>query len=315
MLSYSEIHSDIMKVYCMPQKAASNSGSTGETSVTLDLQNSFEDDRPAAEPSSSQTQKPASGGRQIQSVNRALTILEVIASEQDGMTLSELAERAGLNASTCHHLIATLVARGYLVNLGRSRGYAVGQKINQLNTLAERESDPVELLKDDIRALSIRLGHGVQLAVLSETSLLTKLRFAPAKDDLKEPDDVAKMTALHATATGKAILAWIPDTELVRIISANGLTRYTDKTIVTLSGLVEELRSVRRRGFSVDNEELQKGVVCIGAALREVGGAVVASISTTVPAHQATEEYRAHLSKAIITAAHEYSNRLRKFRR
>lgn len=277
-------------------------------------QNSFDGRKAASDPPPGLAPAP-SGGRQIQSVNRALTILEVMAAEQDELTLSELAERAELNPSTCHHLIATLVARGYLVNLGRSRGYAVGQKISQLNTLAERETDPAELLKDDIRALSDRLGHGVQMGVLSETSLLTKLRFAPGKDKLREPDEVAKMTALHATATGKAILAWIPDTELVRIISANGLTRYTDQTIVTLSGLVEELRSVRRRGFSVDNEELQTGVVCIGAALREVGGAVVASISTTVAAQKATEEYRAHLSKTMITAAHEFSNRLRKYRR
>jgi len=282
--------------------------------VPQERQNSFDGRKAASDPPPGLAPAP-SGGRQIQSVNRALTILEVMAAEQDELTLSELAERAELNPSTCHHLIATLVARGYLVNLGRSRGYAVGQKISQLNTLAERETDPAELLKDDIRALSDRLGHGVQMGVLSETSLLTKLRFAPGKDKLREPDEVAKMTALHATATGKAILAWIPDTELVRIISANGLTRYTDQTIVTLSGLVEELRSVRRRGFSVDNEELQTGVVCIGAALREVGGAVVASISTTVAAQKATEEYRAHLSKTMITAAHEFSNRLRKYRR
>ncbi|MFV2035616.1 MAG: IclR family transcriptional regulator [Halocynthiibacter sp.] len=255
------------------------------------------------------------GGRLIQSVSRALTILEVLAAEREGLTLSELAERAGLNSSTCHHLVATLVARGYLTHLGRSRGYALGQKLHELNILAGREADPAEMLKDDLRKLGERLGHGVQLAVLSETSLLTKLRFSAPNEDLEQPDEVAKMTALHATATGKAILAWIPDTELVRIVSANGLDSYTARTITTLSGLVEELRLVRRRGYSVDVEEFQDGVVCIGAALREVGGAVVASISVTVAAEKATEECRAHLSKAIISAAHEFSIRLRKIQR
>jgi len=255
------------------------------------------------------------GGRLIQSVSRALTILEVLAAEREGLTLSALAERAGLNSSTCHHLVATLVARGYLTHLGRSHGYALGQKLHELNNLAGRETDPAEMLKGDLRKLGERLGHGVQLAVLSETSLLTKLRYSAPNEDLEQPDEITKMTALHATATGKAILAWIPDTELVRIISANGLDSYTARTITTLSGLVEELRLVRRRGYSVDDEELQEGVVCIGAALREVGGAVVASISVTVSAEKATGDYRAHLSKAIISAAHEFSNRLRKIQR
>ena len=173
---------------------------------------------------------PASN-RQIQSVVRALDILEVIAKESDGLALSELSSRVGLNTSTCHHLISTLVARGYVLHLGRSRGYALGSKVHELVDLALGESDPSELLKDDLRLLGSQIGHGVQLAVLAETSLLTKLRFpAPDSDAAAlEPDELLKLRALHATATGKAIMAWLPEIELVRVISANGLTRYTGR--------------------------------------------------------------------------------------
>ncbi|WP_114285459.1 IclR family transcriptional regulator [Candidatus Halocynthiibacter alkanivorans] len=252
------------------------------------------------------------GARHIQSVGRALDILEALAIERDGLTLSELAGRVALNPSTCHHLIATLVSRGYLVHLGRSRGYALAQKLHELVRLADQEADPAELLKHDLRKLGERLGHGVQLAVLSETSLLTKLRYPGPDQSLNEPDEITKMTALHATATGKAILAWIPDTELVRIISSNGLNAYTDNTITSLSGLVEELRLVRRRGYAIDNEEMKDGLICMGVALREVGGAVIASFSVTFPAELATEEYRSNLSRSLITASHDFSNTLLK---
>lgn len=257
------------------------------------------------------------GTRHIQSVVRALDILEVLAGERDGLVLSELSGRVGLNSSTCHHLISTLVARGYVLHLGRSRGYALGAKVHELVDLAAGESDPSELLKDDLRLLGSQIGHGVQLAVLAETALLTKLR-VPAPDQdaaAMEPDELTKMHALHATATGKAILAWLPEIELVRVISANGLTQYTGKTLTTLSGLIEELRLVRRRGYSIDDEELKDGVVCIGAALRDSGGAIVGSISMTAPSDKMTNEYRAEIAKKMISAALEFSKRLRSAKR
>ena len=257
------------------------------------------------------------GSRQIQSVVRALDILEVLAKESDGLALSELSGRVGLNSSTCHHLISTLVARGYVLHLGRSRGYALGSKVHEMVDLALGESDPSELLKDDLRLLGSQIGHGVQLAVLAETSLLTKLRFpAPDRDaEALEPDELIKLRALHATATGKAIMAWLPEIELVRVISVNGLTRYTGKTLTALSGLIENLRLVRRYGYSIDDEELKDGVVCIGAALRDSGGAIVGSISMTATSDKMTKEYRVEIAKKMVFAALEFSKRLRGARR
>lgn len=250
-------------------------------------------------------------GRTIQSVDRALQVLEMIAENRDGVTVSTVSEKVGLNVSTCHHLITTLVHRGYLTQVSRSRGYTLGSKLSEIIELSERESDPATLLEQDLKELGARLGHGVQFAVLSDTSLLTKLSFPSADDAVVEPNEVEKMKALHATATGKAILAWIPDTELVRVISANGLASYTPRSITSLSGLVEELRLVRRGKFAVDDEEFHEGIVCIGATIREGAGAVIGSISTTVSVERATEDYRQFLIKEMIKAANIFSNKLR----
>lgn len=251
------------------------------------------------------------GGRTIQSVDRALSLLEEVSLAPGGITLSQLAERTGLNSSTCHHLVSTLVQRGYLMQISRSRGYALGQKIREINDMADREEEPSVLLRDDLQALGKRLGHGVQMAVMSDTSLMTTLSFASPTNQVKEPDEIEKMTALHATATGKAILAWVPDTELVRVIANNGLNAYTPRTIVSLSGLVEELRVVRRQKYSIDDEEFREGIVCIGASVRKQGGEVVAAISTTMPAEQATHEYRAQIIREMIAAANQFSSKLR----
>ncbi|WP_368344473.1 IclR family transcriptional regulator [Pelagovum sp. HNIBRBA483] len=251
------------------------------------------------------------GGRTIQSVERALNVLEIVAQERDGVTVSDVSERLELNISTCHHLIATLVKKGFVTHLGRVKGYALGPRLGELVQISEGERDPDVLLTEELKSLGGRLGHGVQFAVLRDTALMTKLSFPGSDDNLAEPDEVEKMAALHATATGKAILAWIPDTELVRIISANGLTTYTSKTITSLSGLVEELRLVRRRKYSIDDQEFSEGIVCIGATIRAGAGAVIGSISVTIPADRATDEYRDYLIKEMIAAANSFSNKLR----
>lgn len=251
------------------------------------------------------------GGRTIQSVERALNVLEIVAQERDGVTVSEISERLGLNISTCHHLITTLVKKGFVTHLGRVKGYSLGPRLGELVQISEGERDPDVLLAEELKALGLRLGHGVQFAVLRDTSLMTKLSFPGRDDGVVEADEVEKMSALHATATGKAILAWIPDTELVRIISANGLTSYTSKTITSLSGLVEDLRLVRRRKFSIDDQEFCAGIVCIGATIRAGAGAVIGSISVTIPADHANDEYRDYLIKEMIVAANTFSNKLR----
>ena len=255
------------------------------------------------------------GGRTIQSVDRALRVFDTVATAGYGITVSEISKKVGLNISTCHHLITTLVQRRFLTHLGRMRGYALGPRLNELLEISESECDPEVLLAKDIKLLGEKLGHGVQFAELKGTSLITKLSFPSSKDNIKEPSEVEKMTALHATATGKAILAWIPDTELVRIISTNGLNSFTSQTIVSLSGLIEELRLVRRRKFAVDDQEFCNGIVCIGAAIRQDAGAVVGSISISLSSDQANKEYRTFLIKEIIDAANTFSIKIRNLKR
>ncbi|WP_138465831.1 IclR family transcriptional regulator [Poseidonocella sp. HB161398] len=248
--------------------------------------------------------------RTIQSVERALTLLELVAQHPEGISLSDLAAASGLKTSTCHHLAATLVARGYVEQYGRNRTYVMGHRIRDLNEMAEAKRDPAVILRDPLRELGRRLAHAVQMAVLSESKLLTKLSIPDPNGRTVEPDEVEKMGAAHATATGKAILAWIPDTELVRVISANGLAAYTPRTITSLSGLVEELRLTRRRKYALDDEEFREGTVCIGASLRNGAGAVIGAISVSYATAEDSDAYRRHLVTQMIAAGNDFSRLL-----
>ena len=152
-------------------------------------------------------EKPA---RRIQSVERALTIFEILADSPDALALSEIADRAGLNVSTCHHLIATLVERGYVLNAGRNRGYMLSSRLHELTDMTSRKTSLADFARTSLIALSGKLGLSVQLAELEGTSLVTRFKANVAEVHVIEADEVIKMRAAHATATGKAI-PWRPD--------------------------------------------------------------------------------------------------------
>ncbi len=263
----------------------------------------------ASGPSGPDAVEPGKMPRTIQSVERALDILEILADADGELALNELAAGAHLNASTCHHLLATLVKRGYAGQTSRTRSYFLGPRITELSDSRLKQFNLSEIATPELRRLNDSTLESVHLAVLQGTSLVTL-----AKLDSKLPirvgsDDGMKADAAHATATGKAILAWLPEPEIARVIAQGGLKRYTDKTISTISELMEDLRLVRRNGYSLDNEEFQAGVVCVGAAIRDHAGAVIGSVSGSMPRMRADGDHMAKVKRQVQDCAARISSR------
>jgi IclR family acetate operon transcriptional repressor len=152
--------------------------------------------------------------------------------------------------------------------------------------------------------------ESVQLAIMQDTNLVHVLRRESRHAVRVDAGLGGDSGAAHATATGKAILAWLPPTELDRIVADKGLTAFTAHTITDIEALKEELRLTRRRGFSIDREEFRPGVVCIGVAIRDHAGAVVGSISVSCPVFRATPDYIDQIKVHLIAAADELSAEL-----
>jgi IclR family acetate operon transcriptional repressor len=117
---------------------------------------------------------------------------------------------------------------------------------------------------------------------------------------------IGKLEAPHATSVGKAIMAWLPEDEMRRIV-AHGMKRFTDNTITDFPALVESLRIVRRNGYAIDREEFLPGVICVGAAIRDQAGTVIGAISASTPAMRASEEHVALMRDEIAAATRALS--------
>jgi IclR family acetate operon transcriptional repressor len=246
----------------------------------------------------------------IQALDRAFLILDVMADAGGEAKLTEIAATAGLNVSTCHHLISTLYNWGYVARGANSRSYVLGSRILHLSAACLRQVDLPRRAQSFVDRLNDQTRETVQLAIMQDTNLVHVLR-REARHAVRVDGGLGgKSNAAHATATGKAILAWLPPTELDRIVADKGLTAFTPNTVTDIEKLKEELRLTRRNGFALDREEFQLGVICLGAAIRDHAGAVVGSIGVSSPAFRATPEYIDQIRGHLIAAVDELSTEL-----
>lgn len=249
-------------------------------------------------------------GKSIQSVDRALSIIEILSLSSNPLRLNEISTAADLNLSTCHHLIKTLVMRGYVINAGRNQGYSLSPRIENLWLRSRRDFNLVEFARPSLQKLNEDTRESVLLAVLRGSSLITQLCIASPLRSEADAYGTVNPRAAHALALGKAILAWLPEGELTRVVADNGLPGFTEQTITSLPALAEELRLVRRSGFALEDGEFRDELVGLGAPVRDASGAIVGSIGITIGRRRASETYRQHIVQAVTRCARDLSARM-----
>jgi IclR family acetate operon transcriptional repressor len=254
-------------------------------------------------PSDRCSAEPAQSG--VRSVKRALSLVNAIADAGGEAALTDLSARTGLPVSTCHHLLKTLVECGFAAQVAGKKLYVLGTRFIQLSHACVN-SDLPRRAQPFLEAISEATGETVHLAALQGNAIVT-VALREARHAIRvDAGGVGRVEAPHATSVGKAILAWLPENEIRRVLAA-GMTRFTKHTITTLPELTEALRQVRREGVAFDMEEYIPEVICIGAPIRDQAGAVIGAISASMPKMRATEEHVAMTRAEILSATQALS--------
>ena len=209
--------------------------------------------------------------------------------------------RTGLNISTCHHLLATLIKRGFAAKVPGRRLYALGARIHYLSH-ACLQVDLPRRAQPYMETINRTTGETVHLAALQGDAVVTlAVRDARHAGARRHRQDRQAWKRRTPPRSAKPILAWLPEDEMQRMLS-DGMKRFTDNTITDFPAFVESLRVVRRNGYAIDREEYLPGVICVGAAIRDQAGTVIGAISASTPTMRATDEHIA-LMRDEITAA------------
>lgn len=256
------------------------------------------------------TYQPSAGARgSIQSVERALNLLEALAGS-GGMTLTDIANEVGLVPSTAHHLLATLVKRGYAQQNPTRRTYGLGSAALALARPAADDLDLLQAADPVMRELAATTGESVVLTVLRGSALATVSSIESNRTTTASYGWTSLAAAAHATAPGKAILAWLPEQRLTDVVGEGSLERFTDTTIDALEPLVEHLRLVRRHRVAIDRDEFADGLSSAAGTIRDANGAVIGAISCCLPSRRASEVRVDEISQNVIISAERISQAL-----
>ena len=236
----------------------------------------------------------------VQSVHRALDVLEALAAAGGTASLTDLAAACGLPVPTLHRLANTLAGRGYL-RQGPDRRYSLGSRLVPLGTdahalLGERAL-PV------LRSLAELTGESADLAVLTQ-GRAEYVAQAPGRHTMRTFTEVGNRVALHCTGVGKALLAAIAPAHAARLLGAGPLEARTAATLTDPVAVRAELELIRERGYALDEGEMEIGVRCVAVGMP---GTAPMAVSVSGPAARMTDDR----ITPVVAALREATARLR----
>lgn len=241
----------------------------------------------------------------VQSVDRAIDVLDIMTDLGGEAGLSELAERTGLPLPTIHRLLQTLVARGY-ARQAPSRRYALGPRVIRLADAAGRQlgagARPV------LERVARELGETVNLALLDQ-GMVVYVGQALSSHSMRMFTEVGRRFHSHSTGVGKAMLSTLPDEKIREIVGRTGLPAATMRTITDVTALIDEAHAIRDRGYAIDDGEQEIGVRCF--AVLVPGMPTPAAISVSGPDSRVTFEFGERALPVLRHAAAEVGAQLR----
>jgi DNA-binding IclR family transcriptional regulator len=215
-------------------------------------------------------------------LDRAVDILESFVRIGPELGVSELSRALGLNKATAHRLLTTLKRRDLVSQDPVTRRYRLGMKLWELGSRATADFSWIDRVHPYLERLTAEMGETTHMAILEGSEILYVDKVETSRS-LRMPSQVGRRLPAHCTALGKAMLAYLTDDVLDWVISRQSLVRATAKTITDPVRLRTELELIRKQRYAVDNEELEEGLRCIAAPIRDHLGRVIAAVSSAGP--------------------------------
>ena len=247
-------------------------------------------------------------GNAVRSVDRAAALLLALGESQGEAGVTELARRLGLHKSTASRLLATLQKRGLVEQDDETGKYRLGLVVIRLAERAERTLDLRGIALPELERLA-RLTHETTGLGILEGDTMLAVAQVDGPNLIAVGDWTGRATPLHCVASGKVLLSSLAEREVLRIVR-RGLVSYTERTIVELEPLLEELARIRRRGYAMAIGEYELNLNAVAAPVHDARGNVIAAVDIWGPAFRVTPRRVPELAAQAREAAAAISIRL-----
>lgn len=235
----------------------------------------------------------------IQVLERAMRLLDVLASHSEPVALKDLAAATGLHTSTTHRILNDLVVGRYVDRVD-SGMYQLGMRLLELGSLVKRRLNVREVALEPMRELHRITGQTVNLSLQQGDEIVYIERAWSESSGMQVVRAIGGHAPLHLTSTGKLFLSGIEGRQVRAYAVRTGLAGTTRNSITDIERLERELALVRRHGYARDNEELELGVRCIAAGIHDDTGKLQAGLSLSAPTDRLRDDWIPLLQKTAV---------------
>ncbi len=226
----------------------------------------------------------------IQVLERTMTLLDVLASQEEAISLKEISAKTGLHPSTAHRILNDLVL-GRFVDHPQAGSYRLGMRLLELGNLVKNRLNVRDAALEPMRELHRLTQQPVNLSIRQGDEIIYVERAYSERSGMQVIRAIGGRAPLHLTSVGKLFLAADDPNKVRAYALRTGLSGHTKNSLTQLSALERELAKIRRDGYSNDNEELELGVRCMAACILDDHGKLVAGLSISAPTGRLDESW------------------------
>lgn len=246
----------------------------------------------------------------VQSIERAITILEQLSGHPQGMQITKLAEETGLSKSTVHRLLSTLIELKYVKQDTDTERYSIGYRALYLSRNLLNTSSLISNTKPFLQKLVDKINETIHLCV-EENEEIVYIDKIESNQTIRMSSRIGSRAPMYCTGVGKIILSGKTEEEFFDIVNRINFIKKTSNTIMNSSDLFEEIKQIRRQGYALDDIENEEGIRCIAVPIYDFSGKIVASFSASGPSSRIThEKIQNGLAEQVISTAKEISYQL-----
>lgn len=245
----------------------------------------------------------------VQTLDRTLDIIELLATSQQGMGVTEIGLKLQLHKSTVHRLINALVQRGYIEKDQKTGIYKIGLKFVEISSLHLHQLELKTEAAPIMRHLAEMTGLVTHLAILDETDVVY-IEKVDVVQSFRLYSHIGRRIPVYCSALGKVLLSGQSAARQKQVLQSINYIPYTENTIQDQEALLTELKKTNQRGWAVDDEEHEPGIRCIAAPVKDFTRKVIAGLSISGDRSILSKQQEERISSMVVEAAEAISKRL-----
>jgi len=245
----------------------------------------------------------------LSSVHKTLQVIEALEKHPEGLSLSELSRSIDFSKSTIHHILRTLLPYNYIHQNLDDKKYSLGFRFIEIGKNILKTIDIRQVANNYLNKLCKEAKETVHLSILQGRVVIFLERISPP-EGFSLPINIDITAEPHTYAGGKIFLSGLSPEEIKGVYNGRPLKKITNKTITSKSRLLEEIETVRKQGYALDDEEFYEGLRCVAAPIK-AGGKIVAALSISGPIFSMTmEKINKILIGLLVETAKEISSKI-----